>query len=96
MSDVAGFNLMQTGEGPAAVVSSLHETTGDRPGRLRADGGDRLRDRLRSSTSRTTPASSTELRLNARLIAKLLSQSYLGSDLGRGHPGIGGQPARRS
>lgn len=34
----------------------------------------------------------TDLTLNPRLIAKLLTQSYLGSDLGRGHPGIGGNP----
>jgi hypothetical protein len=34
----------------------------------------------------------TDLRLNARLLAKLLTQSYLGSDLGRGHPGIGDNP----
>ena len=30
--------------------------------------------------------------MNARLIAKLMTQSYLGSDLGRGHPGVGDNP----
>ena len=34
----------------------------------------------------------TGLRLTARLVAKLMTQSYLGSDLGRGHPGIGDNP----
>ncbi len=32
------------------------------------------------------------LRITPRLVAKLLTQSYLGSDLGRGHPGIADNP----
>ena len=38
----------------------------------------------------------TELRLNARLLAKLLTQSYVGSTFGAAAPGHGRQPAGRS
>ena len=92
MSDAAGWNLMECGGGPAAVVSSRAPAHERRPGRLRADRGDRLRDRLRHRPARQRRASTRDLRLNARLLAKLLTQSYLGSDLGRGHPGIGDNP----
>ncbi|MDO9458379.1 hypothetical protein [Nocardioides sp.] len=91
-SDIAGFNLMENGTGPAAVVSSEQES---------APGGDPVGYAPTAITGfavgyevdRPDNAGEfTHLRLNARLIAKLLSQSYLGSDLGRGHPGIGDNP----
>lgn len=91
MSDEAGFNLMESGGGAAALVSSQHP----------AIGGDEVGYAPTAVTGFSIgyvidrPDNAGEyqhLRLNARLLAKLLSQSYLGSDLGRGHPGIGGNP----
>lgn len=91
MPDKAGFANMESGTGPAAFVSSEHTPSGTDPvgyaptaitgfsiGYIidRPDNGGEY-DRLR---------------LNPRLIAKLLTQSYLGSDLGRGHPGMTGNP----
>ncbi|MEO9324797.1 hypothetical protein ABFT23_14990 [Nocardioides sp. C4-1] len=90
MSDVAGFRLMESGAGPAAVVSSQQ------------DGGDTPVGYAPTAVTGFAigyevdrPKNAGELqnlRLNARLLAKLLSQSYLASDLGRGHPGIGDNP----
>ena len=57
MSDEAGFNLMESGGGAAAFVSGEHEARGTDPVGLRADGGDRLLDRLHHRPARTTPAS---------------------------------------
>jgi hypothetical protein len=91
MSDAAGWNLMESGAGPAAFVSSPHRRTSPDPVGFapsavtgfaigynidRPDNGGEFHD----------------LRLTPRLVAKLLTQSYLGSDLGRGHPGIGDNP----
>ncbi|MDX6371368.1 MAG: hypothetical protein QOD98_356 [Nocardioidaceae bacterium] len=91
MSDAAGWNLMESGAGPAAFVSSPHRRTSADPVGFaptavtgfaigynvdRPDNGGEY----------------TDLRLNPRLVAKLLTQSYLGSELGRGHPGIGNNP----
>lgn len=91
MPDSAGWENMERDSGPAAFVSSEHEQEGPDPVGYaptaitgfsigytidRPDNGGEY-DRLR---------------LTPRLIAKLLSQSYLGSDLGRGHPGIGENP----
>jgi len=91
MSDEAGFNLMEAGEGPAAVVSSLHEKRGSdpigyAPTAVTGFSIGYVIDRP------SNQGEYTRLRLNARLIAKLLTQSYLGSDLGRGHPGMGDNP----
>ena len=91
LSDTLGFDLMESGEGPAAVVSSEHEQEGTdpigyAPTALTGFAIGYVIDR---------PGNAGEygaLRMNARLIAKLLSQSYLGSDLGRGHPGIEDNP----
>jgi hypothetical protein len=91
MSDEAGFALMESGGGPAALVSSGHEQTGPDPvgyaptavtGFAVAYVADKPDNAGEVSTLRLTP----------RLVAKLLTQSYLGSDLGRGHPGIGDNP----
>ncbi len=91
MPDNVGFENMESGSGPAAFVSSEHQQAGADPIGYaptaitgfsvgytidRPDNGGEY-DRLR---------------LNPRLLAKLLTQSYLGSDLGRGHPGIGDNP----
>ncbi|WP_147384774.1 hypothetical protein [Nocardioides cavernaquae] len=98
MSDAAGFTLMRNGGAPAAVVSSEHDAAGvpvgyaptavtgfgigyviDKP--LRDDNGDPLEG-----------GEFDDLRINARLIAKLLTQSYPGSSLGTGHPGMSENP----
>ncbi|WP_309648525.1 hypothetical protein [Nocardioides sp.] len=90
-SDDAGFTLMETGGGVAAIVSGEHERRGSdpvgyAPTAVTGFSVGYVIDR---------PDNAGEygaLKLNARLIAKLMTQSYLGSDLGRGHPGIGDNP----
>jgi hypothetical protein len=91
MSDAAGWNLMQTGGGPAAEVSSPHakivsDPVGFAPTAVTGFSIGYVIDKPDNK------GEYTDLRLDARLLAKLLTQSYLGSDLGRGHPGIGGNP----
>ncbi|GAA2014168.1 hypothetical protein [Nocardioides kribbensis] len=91
MSDDAGWNLMEAGEGAAAEVSSEHERRGSdpvgyAPTAVTGFGIGYVIDRPDNQ------GEYDDLRLNARLVAKLLTQSYLGSDLGRGHPGIGENP----
>lgn len=91
MSDEAGFNLMESGEAAAAVVSSEHQQRGSdpvayAPTAVTGFGIGYVADKPENA------GEATDLRLNARLVAKLLTQSYLGSDLGRGHPGIGDNP----
>ncbi|WP_148614332.1 hypothetical protein [Nocardioides rubriscoriae] len=90
-SDIAGFNLMENGTGPAAVVSSEQESTSTDPVGYAPTAVTGFA--IGYEIDRPDNAGEyTRLRLNARLIAKLLSQSYLGSDLGRQHPGIGDNP----
>lgn len=90
MSDVAGFRLMEGGTGPAAVVSSQQDA-GDTPVGYAPTAVTGFA--IGYEVDRPKNAGELQnLRLNARLVAKLLSQSYLGSDLGRGHPGIGDNP----
>ena len=91
MSDEAGWNLMESGGGPAAAVSSEHEQRGSdpvgyAPTAVTGFSVGYVIDRPDNA------GEYAELRLNQRLVAKLLTQSYLGSDLGRGHPGIGSNP----
>jgi len=91
MSDAAGWNLMETGGGPAAEVSSPHpkvvsDPVGFAPTAVTGFSIGYVIDKPGNK------GEYTQLRLDPRLIAKLLTQSYLGSDLGRGHPGIGGNP----
>ena len=52
MSDEAGWNLMEAGGGAAALRSRRSTSAGRRPGRLRADGRHRLRDRLHHRQAR--------------------------------------------
>ncbi|WP_134741383.1 hypothetical protein [Nocardioides sp. 503] len=90
-SDEAGFRLMESGRAPAAVVSSAHERrsedpVGYAPTAVTGFSVGYVVDRPDNA------GEFTSLRLNARLLAKLMTQSYLGSDLGRGHPGIGDNP----
>ncbi len=91
MSDEAGWSLMEGGGGAAAVVSSKHERRGDDPVGYAptAVSGFSVGYVIDKPDNQ---GELTNLRLNARLIAKLMTQSYLGSDLGRGHPGMAGNP----
>ena len=91
MPDIAGWKLMESGNGVAAEVSSEHPRTGPDPVGYAptAVTGFAIGYQIDKPDN---AGEYTRLRLNARLIAKLLTQSYLGSDLGRGHPGIGDNP----
>ncbi|HEY0950695.1 hypothetical protein [Nocardioides sp.] len=91
MPDIAGWKLMESGNGVAAEVSSEHPRTGPDPVGYAptAVTGFAIGYQIDKPDN---AGEYTHLRLNARLIAKLLTQSYLGSDLGRGHPGIGDNP----
>jgi hypothetical protein len=91
MPDQQGWDIIDLGQGAAAEVSSGH----------RVQGGDPVGYAPTAVTGFSigyqidkpdNQGEYTDLRLNARLLAKLLTQSYLGSDLGRGHPGIGDNP----
>ncbi len=91
MSDVAGWNLMESGGGAAAEVSSDHprsspDPVGFAPTAVTGFSIGYVIDRPGNK------GEYTHLRLDARLLAKLMTASYLGSDLGRGHPGIGSNP----
>ncbi|MBM7516067.1 hypothetical protein [Nocardioides nitrophenolicus] len=91
MPDQAGWNLMQSGDSPAAFVSAPHEATGEdpvgyAPTAVTGFGIGYVIDRPDNA------GEYGELRLNARLIAKLLTQSYPGSALGKGHPGLETNP----
>lgn len=91
MPDQTGWNLMQTGGSPAAFVAAPHEKTGPdpvgyAPTAITGFAIGYVIDRPDNA------GLYTELRLNARLIAKLLTQSYPGSALGKGHPGLADNP----
>ncbi|MDO9496392.1 MAG: hypothetical protein Q7J48_11875, partial [Nocardioides sp.] len=90
-SDEAGFTLMETGGAAAAVVSGGHtrrgsDPVGYAPTAVTGFSVGYVIDKPDNA------GEFTSLRLNARLIAKLMTQSYLGSDLGRGHPGMAENP----
>lgn len=91
IAEFIGFDLMLAGEAPAAVVSSEQVNSGSdpvayAPTAVTGFAVGYVIDRPGNA------GEFTDLRLNARLLAKLLTQSYLGSDLGRGHPGMSGNP----
>ena len=90
MSDEAGWNLMESGGGAAArsrrSTRRGADPVGYAPTAVTGFAIGYVIDRP------DNPASTTELRLNARLVAKLLTLSYPGSDLGRGHPGMADNP----
>ncbi|GAW49010.1 MULTISPECIES: hypothetical protein [unclassified Nocardioides] len=87
ISDEAGWNNMEAGIGVAAEVSSEHDRRGTDPVGYAptAVTGFSIGYQIDKPDN---AGEFTNLRLNARLILKLLSQSYVGSDLGRGHPGM--------
>lgn len=90
MSDEAAFNTMEGGRG-AALVSSEHEREGEdpvgyAPTAVTGFAIGYVMDRPNNA------GEYTKLRLNARLLVKLLTQSYVGSDLGRDHPGMKENP----
>lgn len=90
MSDEAGWNLMTSGEGAAAEVSSAHEAGADpvgyAPTAVTGFAIGYVIDRPDNA------GEYTNLRLTPRLVAKLLTQSYVGSGLGTGHPGMSKNP----
>lgn len=91
MSDEAGFNLAESGGGAAAFVSSEHDTTGSdpvayAPTAVTGFSVGYIVDRPDNA------GEYTDLRLNARLLAKLMTQSYTASERGRGHPGMSTNP----
>jgi hypothetical protein len=91
MSDAAGWNLMESGGGPAAFVSSAHKRTGSEPVGMAPTAVTGFG--IGYNIDRPDNGGEYDaLKLTPRLVAKLLTQSYLGSDLGRGHPGIGDNP----
>jgi hypothetical protein len=91
MSDAAGWNLMQSGVGPAAFVSSPHRRTSDDPVGFAptAVTGFAIGYNIDKPDN---GGEYTDLKLNPRLVAKLITQSYLGSGRGTGHPGIEDNP----
>ncbi|MFM6850912.1 MAG: hypothetical protein ACKOVB_17610, partial [Terrabacter sp.] len=91
MADEAGFNLAENGGGVAAFVSSEHETKGSdpvayAPTAVTGFSVGYVIDRPGNA------GEFLDLRLNARLLAKLMTQSYVASERGRGHPGMGTNP----
>jgi hypothetical protein len=91
MSDAAGWNLMESGVGPAAFVSSSHRKTSDDPVAFAPTAVTGFG--IGYNIDRPNNAGEyTGLRLTPRLVAKLLTQSYIGSDLGRAHPGMATNP----
>jgi hypothetical protein len=91
MSDEAGWNLMESGGGAAAEVSSEHQQRGSdpvayAPTAVTGFGIGYVMDKPENA------GEYTRLRLNARLLAKLITQSYSGSGIGAGHPGMGDNP----
>jgi hypothetical protein len=91
MSDEAGFNLAESGGGAAAFVSSAHETAGGDPMAYAPTAVTGFS--IGYIVDRPDNAGElTDLKLDARLLAKLLTQSYLASERGRGHPGMAANP----
>ena len=91
MSDDAGWNNMESDIGPAAVVSSEHKKTSDDPVGYAptAVTGFGIGYNIDLPNNQ---GEYTNLRLNARLLAKLLTQSYPATASGRQHPGMANNP----
>ncbi|MEP9363774.1 hypothetical protein ABLE68_12470 [Nocardioides sp. CN2-186] len=91
MSDEAGWNNMESGIGVAAEVSSTHPRRGADPVGYAPTAVTGFS--VGYQIDRPDNAGEYgDLRLNARLLLKLFTQSYVGSDLGRGHPGMADNP----
>lgn len=91
MADAAGFTLAENGGAAAAFVSGEHEARGTDPMAYAPTAVTGFS--IGYVIDRPGNAGEfTDLKLNARLLAKLMTQSYLGSELGRGHPGMAENP----
>ncbi|NHA00352.1 hypothetical protein G5V59_10165 [Nocardioides sp. W3-2-3] len=92
MPDNAGWENMEGGSGPAAFVSSEHAQARRRPRRVRPDRDHRLQRRLhhRPARQRRRVRPAAAQRTPDRQVCS--PRAYLGSDLGRGHPGMSGNP----
>lgn len=91
MADGAAYALMENGGGVAALVSGQHVSTGSDPVAYAPTAVTGFS--IGYVVDRPDNAGEvTDLRLNARLVAKLLTQSYPASDRGRGHPGMERNP----
>ncbi len=91
MGDGPAFTLMERGQASAAFVSGEREQTGTAavgyaPTALTGFAVSYVVDRPGNA------GEVTDLRLTPRLLAKLLTQSYTGSALGAGHPGMSRNP----
>ncbi|HEV2796979.1 MAG TPA: hypothetical protein VGV65_05110 [Nocardioides sp.] len=91
MADAAGFALAENGGGAAAFVSGEHTVKGSDPMAYAPTAVTGFS--IGYVIDRPGNAGEyTGLKLNARLLAKLLTQSYLGSEMGRAHPGMSANP----
>ncbi|MEO6511611.1 MAG: hypothetical protein ABIO16_11515, partial [Nocardioides sp.] len=91
ISDEAGFTLAETGGGAAAFVSGEHETRGADPVAYAPTAVTGFS--IAYIIDRPDNAGEfTDLKLNARLLAKLMTQSYAASERGRSHPGMSANP----
>ena len=91
MADAAGFTLAENGGGAAAFVSGEHEPKGTDPMAYAPTAVTGFSIGYVIDRPGNT-GEFTDLRLNARLIAKLMTQSYVASEMGRAHPGMGANP----
>jgi hypothetical protein len=93
LGDDPAFALIEKGEGSAAFVSdtreksSKDESFGYAPTAVTGFAISYIIDEPDNAGERE------QLRLTPRLVAKLLTQSYVGSELGRQHPGMTPNPA---
>lgn len=91
MPDEAAFAQMESGSAVAAQVSSQRTTgsttpVGYAPTAVTGFSISYVVDKPENA------GEVVDLKLNPRLVAKLLTQSYTASELGTGHPGMGGNP----
>ena len=90
MPDEAGWNLMTTGGGPAALVSTEHQVGADPVGYAPTAVTGFAIGYVADKPNNT--GEYTQLKMNARLLAKLLTLSYAGSTFGEQHPGMADNP----
>lgn len=91
MADEAAFALMENGGGSAALVSRVHEPKGEDPVAYAPTAVTGFS--VGYVVDRPDNAGEVDdLRLTPRLLAKLITQSYTGSDRGRSHPGMETNP----
>ena len=90
MPDEAGWQLMASGGGAAALVSTQHPAGADPVGYAPTAATGFAIGYVIDKPGNT--GEYTRLRLNARLLAKLLTLSYTGSTFGAQHPGMKDNP----